>query len=150
MPRRKEIKGILHGFSSSFVSRNNDIKGFWGLGKLYKHAASQNTNRVVIDILSNDIVPPKPSFRPYINVYAKTILDAFSSCGLPHNWLVKATITINFNQNDQADKAVVGHLGEPFIVAIVFEDDLNQQRSKIFQGRCRQHNPMRECRSLRK
>ena len=150
MPRRKEIKGILHGFSSSFVSRNNDIKGFWGLGKLYKHAVSQNTNKVIIDILSNDIFPPKPSFRPYINVYAKTIFDDFSSRGLPHDWLMKATITINFNQDDQAEKVVVGYLGEPFIGTIVFVDDLNRQRSKIIQGRCRQHNPFRERRSLRK
>lgn len=150
MPRRKEIKGILNGFSSSFVSRNNDVEGYWGLGKFYKFAASQNTNKIVIDILSNHIVPPEPSFRPYIKVYAKSILDDFSSRGLPHDWLVKATITIIFNQDDQADEAVVGHLGEPFIGTIDFEDDLNRLWSKSIRGRCRKHDPLQEHRSLRK
>lgn len=149
MPTRREIKGVLDGFSSSFVSRNNDIDGYWGLGQLYKHAVSHNTNQVVIDVLSNDIVPPNPRFRPYIDAYAKSILTNFSSRSLPHNWLTQATVTINFNQFDKEDHPLLRYQGEPFLGTIEFVDDLSRKRSVEIRGRCRKHDVSREQRAVR-
>lgn len=35
MGRRKEFKSIVEDVTQFFISRNNDIEGYWGIGKLY-------------------------------------------------------------------------------------------------------------------
>ena len=34
MAKSKELKNIASGLYGSFISRNNDVRGYWGVGKL--------------------------------------------------------------------------------------------------------------------
>jgi len=153
MARRKEIKGILHSFSSSFKSRNNDIGGYWGLGKLYKHAAAHNKNILLIDVLEHEISPPEKNFTPFIKAYYDIIKKHFLAQGLSWDWLKQVTIVLEFKKEEvtqmTVESTVVGYLGDPFFCKIIFVVDLGRIRSTEFYGRCRQHNATREQRSLR-
>jgi len=59
MVRRKILNGVAAGLASSFVSRNNDIDGSWGMGKLYLVAASgdDGSRTVVLDLIAPDALP---------------------------------------------------------------------------------------------
>lgn len=38
MPRRSELNGVASDIVRSFVSRNNDLRGYWALGMLCVYA----------------------------------------------------------------------------------------------------------------
>lgn len=56
MARRRELLDIARGISSSFNSRNNDYKGYWTLGVLYKFVSTNNIESLEFDIL-NSVTP---------------------------------------------------------------------------------------------
>ena len=62
MPRRKEIKGIAAGFVSHFISRINDINGYWAMGILHKYALNNLSTSVEIDVLTHVISPGNQAF----------------------------------------------------------------------------------------
>ena len=139
------IKNVLHGFSSAFISRNNDIKGCWGLGILYHHAFSCKTDTIVIDLISSKMTPHNSSFTKYIKAYTDYIYSRFSALSIPYDWLKTAKITINFNQpdNNPEKQKVSGHWGEPFICRVEFTDNLNRLHQVETIGRCFKQGPNR-------
>ena len=50
--RRKELKNIAGGIVGSFISRNNDIDGYWGLGILYRFANQRQVDMIQLDLLN--------------------------------------------------------------------------------------------------
>lgn len=60
MPRRKEIRGISSGIASSFVSRNNDIDGYWAMGIFYQMASTEGENNFVLNLVTRE---SSPKFR---------------------------------------------------------------------------------------
>lgn len=149
MSRRKEIKGIVHGFLSSFVSRNNDINGYWGLGKLYRYAIENDTDTIEMNLSSIDCIPRNSIPKAIITRYSQSLLNMIEKQGLPESWLQNAQVRIQFALPDDADSSVRVHLGDPYHCLVVLGDDLGKERSASRIGRCRIHNPERECQSSR-
>ena len=50
MPTRRAQRGIAHGIARSFVSRNNDYRGYWALGMLRSYAEEHRLDEVVIQL----------------------------------------------------------------------------------------------------
>jgi len=57
MPHRNELKGISAGIASSFISRNNDVDGYWAIGILYKIASESGDNKFTLNLLSGESSP---------------------------------------------------------------------------------------------
>ena len=55
MARRKEIKGIIDGLISSFISRNNDLNGYWAMGKLCGFLIQSNSRVLTLELMKNGI-----------------------------------------------------------------------------------------------
>jgi hypothetical protein len=51
MLRKSEIRNIAHGLLGTFISRNNDIDGYWGLGILREMANNTGQTKIEIDLL---------------------------------------------------------------------------------------------------
>lgn len=151
MPARKDMKNVLQGFLSAFVSRNNDIGGYWALGVLYRHAQSHGTNFIRINLLSSAVTPDNSQFSKYIKAYADYVYLRFSLLRIPRDWLQTGSVSIAFNQpdTDAVNRQIYGHMGEPYICKVEFIDDLGQRRSVETRGRCRKHDPQCEHRSTR-
>ena len=149
MSRRKELKGVAYGFLSSFVSRNNDINGYWGLGKLYQFAVENGTDEIEMNLSKNDCIPSNTIPKAIIAQYSQALSIMFEKQGLPKFWLSKAIVRIKFAQSDDADSSVRGYLGDPFQCSVILQDDLGKDRLASTFGRCRVHNPDREYQSNR-
>jgi hypothetical protein len=52
MARRKALKNVCSGILGSFVSRNNDCEGYWGMGILYRFAKERGKSDLMIDLLN--------------------------------------------------------------------------------------------------
>jgi len=63
MGSRKEFKAIAHGLVESFISRNNDVSGYWGIGKLYSHIVSTGVKDLKIDLIQRTIEPKNEEFE---------------------------------------------------------------------------------------
>lgn len=55
--RRSKLRNIANGLLGTFVSRNNDIDGYWGLGMLRSFADSKGVQQVTIDLLETNTRP---------------------------------------------------------------------------------------------
>ncbi len=52
MARRVELRGIANALNESFVSRNNDFKGFWTIGQLKLLAINNNLSAMLFPLVS--------------------------------------------------------------------------------------------------
>jgi hypothetical protein len=54
----KNLKGIAGGILGSFLSRNNDLDGYWGMGILRLLAQEHGVEMVYLDLLAGTCMPP--------------------------------------------------------------------------------------------
>ena len=73
MSRKSTLKNILNGLLSSFVSRNNDVNGYWGIGKLYSLMINKQVHKVEIDLMNNTIIPYSTDFYFRISKYSELL-----------------------------------------------------------------------------
>ncbi len=147
MARRKELGSIASGIIGSFNSRNNDVDGYWGVGKLCSFAYEQLTQVVQIEILSEVINPKTEQFNSLLIHYQNILKSHLAKRNIPIKWLKNVTITISFNQPFQNKY----HLwrtacGKPYICVCEITDDNGRVHSAIAGGNCFPHNPSKELR----
>lgn len=151
MPKRKLLKGLACGIASRFVSRNNDIDGYWALGVLYAAATAADSKSVHLDLLNRTSAP---SFRHSTKVLAEfnDYLDgSLSKLGLA-GYVFSGTIDLEFD-SDRLPPSARGRKstwGEPFACYVTLIDDLGRSRTGVKFGYCGQHDPVRERRSIRR
>ena len=90
MGRRRELGSIASGIIGSFRSRNNDIDGYWGIGKLYLFVGHLKSKCVSIDLCSQQIAPYYPHFDLMTERYSKMFNVQFRLNGLAQH-----TFTLN-------------------------------------------------------
>ena len=71
---RKDLKGIAGGIASSFISRNNDINGYWALGILYKRATEKKLINLKFDILNLKMIDSNINADFTLEFYHKFLL----------------------------------------------------------------------------
>lgn len=144
MTRRKELEGIIHDFTASFVSRNNDIHGYWGIGKLYKLAINNKTAIVEIDLLSKKITPKAPNLNLAVTEMSISLFKKLEKLRLPKPCLTQAIIKLEFEQAEDESKPFARYMGAPFTCTMTTTDDLGRVRTTSLQGRSHPHDPSRE------
>jgi len=158
MAKRRELKSVAHNFLDHFVSRNNDINGWWGMGVLYKWCVDHEVNETQINLLSRS--------NGFSSHYHKRFAKILRSYEIPSTYVKAAILNLEFDQKTDdiisvaLDKmiecgrtsfgsptthtAMLAYLGEAYTCKIIIETDLNHEFTKQIQGRCRVHNPERE------
>lgn len=150
MPRRNELKNIANGIVSSFNSRNNDVSGYWGIGKLCRAATENGTSFVMIDLLNTRISLNTNEFGAQINRYREMLQRLTSKGSIPASWITKAIIVTSFNQEfDKHYHFFRSALGQPYICTITITDDLGKEYVVTAGGNCLPHDPSREAMSNR-
>lgn len=96
MRKRKVIENFAEGFISSFISRSNDMDGYWAIGKLCTHALQQRTNAISIDLLKKEILPKNAKFDPAMHSWSEAIKHKFGEPRFRKNWLASAIINLEF------------------------------------------------------
>ena len=150
MGRRREFKGVAHGVVGSFVSRNNDVGGYWGIGKLYTHALRNNVHGIDIDLLARNMSPFGEEFRNTLGTYAELFLKHCHARRLASKWVVSARARIDFNLSAGDRRAPPqGARGDLFDCFVEIKDDLGHIHTAHSLGWCSPHDPRRESRSTR-
>lgn len=145
MARRKELKNVAAGLYGSFISRNNDVAGYWGIGKLCSLAQATETTTVQLNLLTQTIAPTSPQFTKLLAGYHSILRKHLSARGIPFNWVVSANIELEFDPEDHPKKHVpIVTWGNYFKLSVAIVDDKDKEHSISGFSYCGPHNPMQE------
>ncbi|MEM7430484.1 MAG: hypothetical protein AAF351_00965 [Pseudomonadota bacterium] len=145
MARRKELANVVHGLYGSFISRNNDVDGYWGIGKLCAFASEAESGTVRIDLFSKTCEPATSEFQQLIEYYWSKLLSY-----PPSRFAVAAKIDINFEPPRPEEKRVpINTWGSLFELTVTITDDKGRAYSRSGHGRCAPHDPKLESRRSR-
>ncbi len=156
MRRRSEIGSIASGMVHSFVSRNNDLGGYWGIGVLYLYARQVGELTVTIDVLGGTVNPSearllsiygRPDFEALIAHYKAMLYAVLRKRNVPECWVAEAVFSIEF-ESHAARPAYpkIGENSQAFVCRLTIKDDLSRERIFRIDGWCWPHNPLREWR----
>ncbi len=140
MASRRLLTSVAVGTAGVFVSRNNDVDGWWALGLLLETLPAGDPDYRV-DLLAGDATP-RPAERQ-LGALGRASADYFAWSlgrhGVPTAFVRSATLTLRF---DRASR-VRSHLWEPtgrlldhaFVCRVEVEDD----RGRVSVGEVRGH-----------
>lgn len=147
MSKRGVFKNIISGTIHSFISRNNDVDGYWGIGKLYSHMLASGSMTLTIDLLKQEIYPPNDHFRKLLSKYSFVVKEKLHRANLLHR-VKSAKIDLIVYPNECA-----AHLGSlaPNRMRCTIEivDDAYKKHSFALDTWCRPFDPLKELRSTR-
>lgn len=151
MARRIELQGIVNALNGSFVSRNNDFRGYWSIGQLKSFAIDSGLTSMEfsLTIPMTDTIFNLQSY--IVHYYTDMLENLLRKQQIPDFWVSEAIIMIDFNTN--AESARLHEcltLGEPFQCRCQIMDDTGRYYSSIIHGRCLPHSIVKELRSTRK
>ena len=146
MARRNAFKGIVNDVASSFVSRKNDVGGYWGIGMLHSLARDNSTSKVRID-LSEASCAALPVFASLIRRYRSMIEGQAAAKDLRFQ---ASSIEIEFDlPRDRSGADFCMGDETPFRCSLTIVDDRGKAWSHIISGCSRPHDPALESRSSR-
>ncbi len=95
MIARRTFNHISAGLLSKFISRNNDIDGYWGLGVLYAETRA-SAHRAVFDLLDQGAQPASPVCVSVARTWALYLRVALARHGITSQALAAATVSVEF------------------------------------------------------
>lgn len=150
MSTRRQFKAFADNLCARFVSRNNDLGGYWGIGLLARRLHGASRTEVAFDLLheATDLDFDSGAW----------LLTRMVSSGIPDGWLTAATLRVGFTP---ADVVPTDPLWPPWrqrpagvsIYHVAATAELSDDHGGVWRGSaitaCWDHNPEYERRSGR-
>lgn len=150
MPRRREFNGIARAIADSFASRNNDVDGYWALGKLYLGAQQLNVLKVSITLVPSEVMPTSEPLATIARKYKLLLASLMEKHRLAASWLACASVSIEFESSTAKPRVRGIHAGgQPFECRVLLTDDLLREHTASSVGWCWPHDAARESQSAR-
>lgn len=150
MAKLNQLKNVTHGLLGTFVSRNNDVGGYWGLGILRSLAIWNGLETVILDLMdeASELFSPEP-LRSMERRYRRWLYSTLDKISVNPGSLSQARINVRFTTFDEFPKAIRDTRGDPYVCTtiIVLKNGKSAVASKI--GVCAIHDAARESRSTR-
>ncbi len=152
MPSRRVVNAIANAVSESFVSRNNDVRGYWAIGQLLSHALATRNATYTIDLMSRTSAPPltgsplsslpdRSSDLFWTNVERQRLSRAI---------VRRATLTIECDFTRRRSSPLHGELREhPVRCRVEIQDDRGKSYGRATEVWCFPHDPAVELKSTR-
>jgi hypothetical protein len=139
------LTNIAAGLCGSFISRNNDLAGYWAIGKLCSLAAQCAQSTASLDLLALSIQPPSLEFEPVLKDYRCLLQKLVSRSGIRIEEITAAYIAVDFLPQPWP-RAVYykQQWGEQFRVTVTIRADRRPDGIISQAGYCRLHDPDRE------
>src|SRR4051794_11876436 len=96
MPRNARLTNIAVGLCGSFASRNNDLGGYWAIGKLCLLAQQYSQNTASLDVLAPSMQPPASDFAQVLADYHRLLQKLASRSGIRFEEIKAAHISVDF------------------------------------------------------
>lgn len=150
MSRSKILKGVADGLLGTFVSRNNDIDGYWGLGVLRLYAEKHLLSTVTVDMLhSLESVKSHSPVEIAEAKYQNWLRNALDKSRVEPSRVIEAKIDLRFSTFDEFPKIVRYTRGQPFVCSVKIVTRNGKVYSATRTGCCEAHDPTKERRSVR-
>lgn len=150
MSKRNQLNGVAKGLLGSFMSRNNDIDGYWGIGKLHKHSIRHGQVIVELDLIEQSINPEDSHLRDSARAYLQKLLFMVSKVNLSSASIQSAKIFLHFNRSEITRSQVpqTTH-GSPYSCEVQIITINGKKFQAVDFGWCDPHDPSRERKSTR-
>jgi len=141
MSRSLNLKGVAAGLAGSFISRKNDVGGYWGVGLLCRDAA-QTSGEVLLNLSLRLSSPATPSCVRVAETYAQHLEALLHKAGFSPGALAGAEICVQFGEPSTTHAHEV-----VFACTVALTDIKGHRHAAVVRGQCWPHNPARELRS---
>jgi hypothetical protein len=149
MAQRRELKNIASGVLCSFISRNNDVGGYWGIGKLCLLAQDNATTSVKLDLLTKRVLPESEEFSKLLLGYHFFLGRHLAARNIPSSWVASAIIELDFAPEEQPEKQVpIITWGKLFKLSVSILDDINKKHVVSTYSYCAPHSSSKEHQSV--
>ena|ERR1700682_617943 len=147
MPSRRLLNNVASGLLGTFVSRNNDVDGYWALGRLRSLADKRHSASVTIDVLRGIATPTNRDTEQITRTYRTWLANSLNRHRFAANSVTAAEIDLTFGSWAGVFPPGQTTWGDPFTCRVTIIDDLGRVHSRVVSGWCAPHSPSRESRS---
>lgn len=150
MPKSRYLKNIANGLCGAFTSRNNELDGYWAIGKLRSLAGQHEQGTISIDLLAQSIQPPSHEFSPMLARYRHLLARLAGLSGTRLDDITAARIMIDFAPPPWHRASYYKpEWGSQFVLTVTVSANGMADGIMPHAGYCRPHDPARERRSVR-
>ena len=150
MPSTRALKGIANGLVETFVSRNNDVFGYWGIGQIQREMEGHPHSVIELDLLHGQAVPEGPIARKLVAHYSEYLFACLARDGFAISKVTTAKVLIEFGAFGEAKAPdLFSTIGQPFNCKAILGSQSGKTFSAVRGGLSRPHNPAIELRSMR-
>lgn len=154
MSNGARLTNIASGLCGAFGSRNNDLDGYWSIGKLRSLAMEHDRTTIVIDLLDLSMQPSSSAsghvFAPVLARYRCLLAKLAGLTGIPFDELTAARITVDFAPPPWPRTSYyTQQWGDQFVLTVAIHANGRTAGIVRHAGYCRPHDPACETRSTR-
>lgn len=146
----RALKGIADSIAISFSSRNNDLDGYWALGKLYREALAHRQQTIELCLLPDaSLALAAFSVQRRLQIQWQARFYWLLGRYRVRSPIVAARVTISFKHAESAGNPRWACRGDPFCCVVEITSLSGREFSSCASGHCEPHNPRQEQRSAR-
>lgn len=131
----RELKNIAHGLAGTFISRNNDVAGYWAIGMLYRECLAAACTTVEFDLIAGYCLPDGSVARAVIPRHADWLAARLK--GRP---IASARILLQFGSLGGFAPPLQASYGDPFACVVILTTAEGRECGVIRTGRCAPHS----------
>jgi hypothetical protein len=140
VPRASLLRHVAAGLLQSFVSRNNDLGGYWAPGVLYIDADA-TCQTVRLNLLDGTAAPLTTNTAQAARNYSEFLRRALLKKQVSLSELAEAQVDIAFNVAPELCDPPYTSVGEPFICTVTLRAKGGTSASIAGAGRCQRNRP---------
>ena len=144
MPRRQGLRRLTNDVLFSFVSRNNDVDGYWALGKLRAHAEASAVTVLSIDLFGGCVASDSIEFEAMIETYRAMVVSLVERQHFREGSVSAAAIVRDSAPTPPLKTKLLAFAGDRFLLRLDLIDDLDKLHDATVEDACIRHDPSRE------
>jgi hypothetical protein len=146
---RRELTGVAAGVLGSFISRNNDVDGYWALGQLRAECDARNATTRSLDLLAGTSSLDGRVASRVAASFREVLLRHLQRLEFAAEQLRLAHVLLEFAPPTSTKLDAYASYGSPFRCVVQLEDDRGHVYRREYAGRRAVHDPRGENRSTR-
>ena len=140
------LKSLVHTLADTFISRNNDVSGYWAMGMLDREALESSQTVLEIELYGAREEPGGSVAAAVAGAYEKKLIEWVASRRVN---LLRAVVVAKFGSHNPPVQGAGFHFEEPFDLHFSLVDANGRKAVAQRSGWCRPHNALWELRRER-